>query len=65
MTFSRFRSKIRVRVNRHDYSFKDRAIGFQQNMQIEHGYQKDISDFKIIEKLKNGEDYQHFSQNFP
>ena len=46
--------KIRARGNRrHEYSFQDEPIGFQHNMQIEHGYQTAISDFEIFENFEN------------
>ena len=53
--FSRFRSKIMVHRNRHEYSFENRTDWFSAKMQIKHGYQSVISyfDFWIFGKLIN------------
>ena len=40
--------------------FKIEPIAFQQNMQIEHGYQTAISDFDFFEMLTDGENNHHF-----
>ena len=45
--------KIRVRRNRHEYSFQDKTDWFQQNMQIEHDYLTPISVLEVFEILEN------------
>ena len=43
--------------------FEIEPIGFQQNMQVEHGYHTGISDFEFSENLENNYQMFFFKKN--